>query len=321
MVDQFFLQQLTINGHEVPPALAISMTYIETADMSGPQLLLVLRDGTGTLIDNVGIKKGSVITASLGDPSGLGGVLFNETFTVIKAPAASDQITIMAFSQSVFNMKTPAVTPRYFKDKPPIIVLNTLAPGLKISADCFRRQGTYHLNTGQKPSQLFREIARDHGALLFSCRGALTAKSLTTLAGAKPAITYEVNNPAAEFSFSRFSSINSDDDDHNARYVGYSMTDGYKGAQGEQSGPISMHSIPSQGALNNQNKYLQPKFDAECIGNGQLTPGLVVGVKIFRYDDENRIDESVPAIMIVSRVAHHVDRFSYMCRAVLGVVQ
>lgn len=321
---QLFLQKMVVNGKELPLELVVTFTYIEADDLSGPQMLAVLRDMTGTLIDNLGLREGATCMCTMGDPDGLGGVLFTETFHVVKAPDAQDQIQVMGFAKNVFDMKQPAGRARFFTDRGAATVISALAPGVKLDADCFKRQGTWHLNNGQAPSQLFREIARDHGALLFSCRGKVYARSLTNLSKAGGKLRYEVNNPKAEYAFSRFGKVSSDYEcmqEHNSRPVGYSMTDGYRVAQGERAQPVSLHPVAMQGALNNQNRYLQPLFDAECAGNGALMPGVVLDVVVSRYSDDNPIDESLPHRMIVSRVAHYQDRFSYLCRVVLGVVK
>ncbi|EFH8163184.1 hypothetical protein L6019_RS23505 [Escherichia coli] len=322
-LDQLFLQKMTVNGTEIPPELLVTFAYIETSDLSGPQMHCVLRDMTGTLVDNIGLREGSLCVCSLGDPDGIGGVLFQETFCVVKAPAMHDQVEIMAFSKGVLEMKRPAQKSRFFKDRGAATIISALAPGIKLDADCFKRQGTWHLNNGQTPSELFREITRDHAAMMFNCRGKMQAKSLANIAKGKGAFRYEVNNPKAEYRFSRFANVSSDYEyaaKHNASPVGYSMTDGYRVAQGSQA-PVDLHPVSLQGALNNQHKYLQPLFDAECLGNGALTPGMVLDIVVHRYSDENPIDESLPPQMIIDRVTHYQDRFSYMCRVILGVVK
>ncbi|KIF96483.1 hypothetical protein [Enterobacter cloacae] len=321
---QLFLQKLSINGHDIPLELLVTFAYIEASDLSGPQMIATLRDMTGTLVDNVGLKEGAICVCNMGDPDGLGGVLFQETFHVVRAPAMQDQVTIMAFAKNVFDMKQPAGAARFFNDRGAATVIAALSPGVKLEADCFKRQGTWHLNNGQTPSQLFREIARDHGALLFSCRGKLHAKSLANLGRARGALRYEVNNPKAEYTLSHFANVSSDYEythAHVTRPVGYSMTDGYRVAQGERNQPVSLYPVSIQGALNNQNKYLQPLFDAECAGNGALMPGVVLDVIVNRYSDENPIDESLPPRMIIDRVTHYQDRFSYQCRIILGGVR
>ncbi|CDL83605.1 hypothetical protein [Xenorhabdus szentirmaii] len=149
---------------------------------------------------------------------------------------------------------------------------------------------------GQKPATLIRQIAKDHGALAWTARGKLHLKSMRGLINTKPAFTYEYNNPRAKYRITKLSNLNADfavTAAKHHRYVGYSMTEGYR-SFGEASLPVKVVSDSDLGTLQNRGRVLIPKLDIECTGNPAIQAGTVIQVIIHRYDPDNRIDESLP---------------------------
>lgn len=318
--NQYFLQTIEINGEILPRESITSVAYIEIAKLEAPILLLNVRDMTGYVLDNMRVKAGAVITATLGDPEGEQ-ALFKEDFYVVSAPLNMDTVTITSISTAMRTLLIPTGTPRFFADAEPEKIISTLAKGLKPVTDPFNRLGTYHLNMGQKPATLIRQIAKDHGALVWTARGKLTLKSMTDLIKTKPAFTYEYNNPQAEYRITKMRNINSDfaiTASKQHRYVGYSTTNGYR-SFGDASLPIKLVSDSELGTLQNMGRVLIPKLDIECTGNPAIQAGSIIQVVIHRYDPDNRIDESVPKNMIVERVTQFEERVAYSTRMILGV--
>ncbi|MDC9615487.1 tail length tape measure protein [Xenorhabdus khoisanae] len=318
--NQFFLQTIEINGEVLPRESVTSVAYIEIAKLAAPLLLLNIRDVTGYVLDNMGVKEGAVITVTLGDPGGEQ-ALFKEDFFIVSAPLNMDTVTITSISTSMRTLLIPSGTPRFFADAEPEKIIRTLAKGLKPVTEPFNRLGTYHLNMGQKPATLVRQVAKDHGALAWTARGKIHLKSMSNLIKTKPAFTYEYNNPQAKYRITKLRNLNSDfavTASKQHRYVGYSMTDGYR-SFGDASLPVKMVSDAELGTLQNMGRVLIPKLDIECAGNSAIQAGSVIQVVIHRYDPDNRIDESIPKNMIVERVTQFEERVAYSTRMILGV--
>ncbi|OKP01559.1 hypothetical protein [Xenorhabdus eapokensis] len=318
--NQYFLQSIEINGEVLPRESVISVAYIEMAKLEAPLLLLNIRDVTGYILDNMAVKEGAVITVALGDPEGEQ-ALFKEEFFIVSAPLNMDTVTITSISTAMRTLLIPTGTPHFFVDAEPAKIIRTLTKRLKPVTDPFNRLGTYHLNMGQKPATLIRQVAKDHGGLAWTARGKLHLRTMTDLIKIKPAFTYEYNNPQAKYRITKLRNINADfavTAPKQHRYVGYSMTEGYR-AFGDAFLPVKMVSDAELGTLQNMGRVLIPKLDIECAGNPAIQAGAVIQVIIHRYDSENRIDESVPKNMIVERVTQFEERVAYSTRMILGV--
>lgn len=319
---QLFLQSVKVGDTEIPRSMIARCIYIETADLTGPQLQMEVRDGTGYLTDTLRVKKGTILTCSMGNPQGTGNTSWTDTFEVLKAPDKGDVVTIIAFSQKVKALKERAVAPQFFVKKQPAVVLKALASAFSIDSDSFKKLGTYHLNMGQKPSAVLGQMAQEAGAICWGARGTIHIKSLAVLKNKSAAMTFEANNPKAQYRINRFSKLNDEDTYLHARQyrlMAYSATNGLLTA-GKESWPVKMVSVDDQTALNNLMTCLLPRFDMEVDGNCALTPGMVIKVLVHSYNSTSGLDESVPNTMIVERVIHLEERFNYTNRLILAEV-
>jgi hypothetical protein len=320
--NQLFLQSVKAGDQEIPRSMISRAIYIEFSDLSGPQLELEVRDGTGYLTDTLGITQGTILTCSMGNPQGIGNKSWTDTFEVLKAPDQGDMVRIIAFSKKVKTLKARAVAPQFFVKKQPSVVLAALASSLTVSSDSFKKLGTYHLNMGQKPSAVLSRMAQEAGALCWAARGTIYIKGMAALSNKAADITYEANNPKATYRINRFAKLNDQDSyllHRQYKYMAYSATNGMLTA-GKDTWPVKMVSVDDQTALNNLTMCLLPRFDMEVDGNSALTPGLVVKVLVHTYNTTSGLDESVPTKMIIDRVIHVEDRYNYNCRVILAEV-
>lgn len=320
---QLFLQSVKVGGQEIPRSMMLTCLYIEHCGLTAPQLKIEYKDSTNWIINQLGVKHGSILTVTLGDPNGNGQTQWSDTFFVVKAPAKGDVVTLYAFSESVRLLKVPAVSAQFFVKKQPMTIVQALAKGLDVAADTFTKQGTYHLNVGQKPSAVLQEIARDDGAVVWVARGSIYFRSMAKLAAARPKLTYTANNPTSDgLTITRWRVINNDDQylkDHQFRFMGYDLEGGLITA-GSPKNPVKWVAAQDKIVLSNMCKTLLPKFEMECEGNGALTPGVTVKCLVNSYSTDSGLDESVPQQMIVSKVAHYEDRYTFTSKAELAVV-
>jgi hypothetical protein len=319
-LQQLLLQSVTINGNKVPREWIFASVYIEKASLMAPLLKLEIRDMTGTVIDDWKTKYGSALLAELGDPQG-NNTSFKTPFFVTSATLASDVITVVAVSEEVRRFKLPSPRTQLYTNKTPDSIFKAFIGDLKLMENTQKRSVTYHLNAGDKPSKMLGDMARDKGALCWVCRGQFYFATLDELMRQKPAFTYEANNPQADRTISKMRFINQDyaaTSDNQYRFTGYSMTDGYV-EYGDANLPVRYIADADMETLRNMQKSLIPKIDVEVEGNPAIRPGMLLEILIYRYDQDNRIDESLPRKMIVKNVAHFEDRVGYTTRMILGV--
>lgn len=317
---QFFLQSVKLNDKEIPRSWITSVIYIEKTRLTAPLLELEIHDTNGRLVDELGARYGAKMVAELGDPTGQRGA-FKETFFVTSAPASGDVVRIISLSDDLKRLKTESPRVRLYADRQPGDVMKEHAGNMAIEADAFKKAMTYHLNMGQKPSAVLRQMAEDHGALVWCARGKFCMKDMAKLIKNKAAFTYEANNPQSLFTISKLSIINQDNaatSSRDYRFVGYSMTDGYV-AVGDKSKPVKYISDADIATLTNMARVLVPKLDIEVTGNADITAGMVIAVQIHRYDPDNQVDETLPKNFIVAAAIHHEDRIGYTTRLILGV--
>ncbi|EBC2816830.1 tail length tape measure protein [Salmonella enterica] len=319
-LQQYFLQSVTINDNKVPRDWIFTAVYVEKASLKAPLLKLEIHDITGTIIDDWKAKYGASLVAEMGDPQGNAGT-FKTTFFVTSAMLAGDVVTVIAVSEDVRRFKIPSPRTNLHTNKTPDAIFKVYAGDQQIAGSAMKRAVTYHLNAGEKPSKMFAEMARDKGALCWTCRGQFNFYSLADLIKQQPSFTYEGNNPQAEYTLSKMRLIQQDHAvtaTNQYRFVGYSMTDGYIEC-GDSSLPVRYISDSDMETLRNMQLSLVPKLDIEVAGNPEIKPGMVIEILVYRYDQENRLDESLPRKMIVKNVAHFEDRVGYTTRIILGV--
>lgn len=327
---QLFVQSVKVKKSnseyvEIPRSMMLSCLYLEHAGLTGPQIKIQFKDSTNWIAGFLGVAYGSYLEVTLGDPNGNGQTQWKETFFVLKAPLQSDMVTIFGFSNGVRLLKVPAVKAQFFVNKQPASIINSLISGggLTVVADTFTKQGTYHLNVGQKPSAVLKEIARDDGAMCWVARGAIHFRSMSKLAATSAALTYEANNPQSKnLLMTRWRVVNNDHEylkQHQFRFMGYDMQGGLI-ESGSKDFPIKWVSAQDQQVLSNMSKCMLPRFIMETGGNGALTPGMSIKCLVHSYNTDSGLDESVPPLMVVNRVAHYEDRYTYTSKAELATV-
>lgn len=318
---QYFLQNLVINSTPINREIVMSCAYMELDDMEGPQVEITLRDTTGRLSDNLGIKYGSMMVATLGDPEGAS-ALWQETFFIVEAPARNDLITVIGLSDALRKLHAPSGKAQFFTNQKPADILSALTGGsLTPVADAFNLTGTWHLNNGEEPVSVVRRMAQDNGAIAWVAKNKINVKAINGLLQAGPRFVYETNNPRAPLLITRYQLLNADyaaSSAHDFRYVGFSQTEGQQSAGGDTV-PVKMVGDTDPNVLKNRTIGLIPKLDMEIQGNAGIGVGDVINIKLNRSDDTNTANESIPPYLVVMRVTHLETRFNYRCRVVLGV--
>lgn len=320
----FFVQSIKVGGKLLDKAHVESTSYIEHANMNGSLLLVDVRDEQGKLRDEAGVKKGVEVVASLGDPDD-SGALFQETFVILKAPMKDGVMKICAIQKDMAKLKTPSSKAIFFTNKPTMQSIRTLANGIPVEAGRVNGLCTYHLDAGEAPSGLMREIAKDHACLCYWSRGKLHLKPYSEVFAQSPTITLESNNPKAKNRISFFKWLDHDfasESESVKRYASYSMTEGWLySSNAPEDAPIEIVPNATQSQLNDRSKRVVELMEVELAGYGKYQAGMVVGLRINKMDKDSVLDESAPSKALITRVTHHETAKNYSCVLGLGVLR
>ncbi len=319
----FFVQSITINGKQLDKGKIESTTYIEHVNMNGSLLILEIADESGSMRDENRVKSGGEVVALLGDPDG-SGTLFQEIFTILKAPVSNGRMRICAIQKDMDKLKKPSPKAIFLADKPTLQSVKTLASGIPIEAGRVTGLCTYHLDAGEAPSGLLREIAKDHACLCYWSRGKLHLVPYSEAFQQPPVIMLESHNPKAEHTIAFYKWLDHDfasERQNVKRYSCYSMTEGWQYSAGNDDAPIEFVPNATLSQLNNRLKHIVPLLEVETAGDGALQAGVMVGIRINKMSNENVLDESAPPEILITRVIHHETPNNYMCTLELGVLR
>ncbi|WP_370554250.1 hypothetical protein [Edwardsiella tarda] len=317
-----FVQKVLLAGKELDKSMIQSTSYIEHANMNGSIVMMDISDENGSFRDEHRIRQNTTLELTLGDPDG-SGVLFTERFTVIKAPTSSGQMRIYAVQADMKTLKTPTTTPKFFTQRQPAQIIQMLAKGIPLQIGRVNGLCTYHLDMGETPSALLREVATDHASLCYWSRGKLCLVPYSEAFAQAPILTLEAHNPKAEHTIGTYRWI---DDEHASaekntkRYVSYSMTEGILAGAGAPDAPVEFVPMATPTQLMNRMKHIRPALEIETAGYGALQAGMMVGIRINKMNAENVLDESVPPVMIILNITHHETQKNYTCKLQLGVL-
>jgi len=314
------------DGTELDLSFCKEVTFVETLDLSGPRLILTFDDTFSILRNVMGIKVGDVLTCFLADQMHENALSFTASFQIMSMPVDGNLVTLNCLQKEIADMKIPSVKARLFtKETSSVLgIIKALAPGF-IAYEVieeFALLNSYHLLPGERPSLLLRQMAIEHGAVIYAFRGKLCFRKLSVLYASASAtnIVFQYKNPQADFQIVDYKHINREQliaDRIVRRYSGFSITDGVlsSGTYGDQAPEVT--AAESQAVLDNLSKIAVPVLDITTWGAGHLGPGLPMRFQWnmdVSYQDSME-DASLPTSAIVGTVAHYsAGAENYFCR-------
>lgn len=318
-----FLQKISIDGQGIDMNNVRLLAYTEYSDLSGPTIILELRDEQSIIRDVVGLKTNSIITLEMGDVTGVSNEFFEETFTVLTMPIENGMITIEGFQKECHELKQPSGTPRFFTNMEPSQILAELLPTLKVVCNV-SGVGTYHLNQGKSPSRLIRNMARDFGATCYIARGSIYLIPLSTFNTGDPVVKMGINSPNADTNIDFFNRLSEEAFLKRLvqkNYASWITTKGYINSNTHEEKESVLLAYPTTTEqLANQTLHIQPKIDVVTIGNTKLMPCSTVDIEIVKLGKNSEIDESIDRLMGIQTITHYAKGSAYNNRIVFGVI-
>ncbi|MGB1271364.1 MAG: hypothetical protein ACPG5T_04770 [Endozoicomonas sp.] len=314
-----FIQTVTLQGQLVDPGMLLEATYIETMDLSGPKLILVYRDPFKVIRDDQRLAEESILTVEMGDFNQLDRAQIKSEFRVGSIDEEGDRITVNCTHRTISELKRPAPQARLYAARTPAYILRDLVPEMVIDADPVPVLGDHHLHAGESRTLFLQRMAREHGAVVWGCRGALHFKKVAGLLSPlvpRFELVYEHGNRLAPYQLRSYRNLpgeRSYKEAFDRKLQGWSMTGGPVLSRKHTDAPIRLHSHHNASALDGLTARLVPYIEADSHGNAEIAPGVIIPTVFHRDDAVSVVDESLPVELLVGLVAHHQDESGYRC--------
>lgn len=320
--EDFLLQKVKLikNGAEAgifDLSFLKEVTFVETIDLSGPRLMMTFDDTHSIIRDDMKVKERDVLEIRIADVWERDGIDQTIQFVIWTMPNKGSTVTLNCMQKYVDLLKQPVQDAILFPKKPVETILKRLAPGLKYDVGSFPVLEDYHLLPGERPTRVLRQIAREKASLCFFRRGSVVFRKLTELAEKEAKNIYEYNNPTAKNQIIHFTRENSKaviKDRVERNIVGWDMIKGVVKSGKKITKPPEFVSVFNQSTMNSLSEIPFPAIDFIVAGNGALVPGHIVGLKWNINKIDAPVDESLPARVIISTVAHFYKAQKYLCR-------
>jgi len=319
------LQSASKDGTELDLSFCKEVTFVETLDLSGPRLILKFDDSLSILRNVMKIKVGDALKCTLADLMHENALNFTAGFRIMSMPVDGDLVTINCLQAEIADMKTPSVKAMLFPKEGNTVmgIMKALAPGFvgyEVIED-FALLNAYHLLPGERSSLILRQMAIEHGAVIYAFRGKLCFRKLSALFDAPTTnVVFQYKNPQADFQIVDYKHINREQliaDRVVRRYSGFSLTDGFLSSDKYGDAAPEVTAADTQAIMDNLSTIAVPILDIITWGAGHLGPGLPIKFQWnldVAYQD-SLIDESLPTQALVGSVAHYsAGATNYFCR-------
>ncbi|WP_028325799.1 hypothetical protein [Desulfatirhabdium butyrativorans] len=316
-------------GQEIELSFCRDCAFVETVDLSGPRMILKYDDRFSVLRNHLQVVPGDIIDCTLSADAYESGMLnFKAGFRVMSMPVEGDVVTLNMLQEEIACLKDPVKGARLFSKNAysieDIIKQTQKAAGiseqLPVDGISMSLLNDYHLLPGDRPSLLLRQLAYEHGALIYAFRGKICFKKLSDLYGGTTNITLSYRKPDADFQVVTYRHLNTDklvSDKTQRKYFGWSITDGLIEANQSIDAPMEWCQHDSSQIMDNMTVIAMPILDIVTWGTGRLGPGLSVNFQWYLEASWNDswLDESLPTKAVTGNVTHYTaGAQNYYCR-------
>jgi hypothetical protein len=322
---EFLLAQKIVHkptGEEFDLGYLSECTLIEGMDLSGPKVILRLRDPYLYLQDTLKVSPDDEITITFADAFASDGLDTVMDFTVLSAPVASDMIVINAMCSPVLALKRPTRRSRLYSTGAVERMLSEMFPGVRQEIAKCPISEAYHVLAGERPSLALRQMAREQGGHVFFDRDRVVVARLSELMESEPVLTYYHNDNRQELQVISYQAKSPKfmlQDRIKRRFAAWSITGGWMTSSKNTEAVPDLYGSPSALVLDGINAAPIPVLDCTITGNGQIRAGSVLAVVWGARRVDAPLNEALPEKFVVWSVAHHYSGGKYFSR-VKGVV-
>ncbi|MFH1984785.1 MAG: hypothetical protein ABIL58_23335 [Pseudomonadota bacterium] len=311
-----FVQKIEHEGEGLDLSFLVSLSLVETLDLSGPKLIMRFRDPESILRDDMGVGPGSELRVTYADYWHEEGDEAVDRFTVLTMPDDGDTVTLNCMQADVWDLKKPAVRASMWVRQPVATIIRQCIPARQAVGRFAVRQD-YHVLPGERPAKMLRQLAREIGAHIYYLRGVVYARRLSAMNAAEPLLTLGYNDTRADYPIIHYNRPNAEalfSDAADRRYCGWNMVSGPIWARTLPAAAVEFSSAESAAVLDNLADTLRTDIDLVVSGMGQIRPGVVLELSWNLDRVDQPIDESLPERVVVRAAAHHYQAQKYLTR-------
>lgn len=315
------LQSAKRGSTELDISFCREVSFVETLDLSGPRLILKFDDSYSILRNIMKIKQGDVLTCVINDVMHKSKLNFTGDFQIMSMPVEGEVVTLNCLLKAVADMKIPAVQARLFSKSVSVqTVLAALAQGLSCKSTIPALLSAYHLLPGERPSLVLRQLAIEHGAVVYIDRGLLCLGYAISLETKPTSLTLHYKNPKIDDQILDYTHINSESlvsDRILRKYTGFNIKDGFIQAPRYGNCAPETTSADNIAVMDNLSTIAIPILDIITTGSGEIKPGVSLKFEWnmdVAYKDVLS-DESLPGTAYAGAVVHYsAGASNYFCR-------
>ena len=319
-------------GPYLPVEWLLSASYIETLDLTGPMLILVIQDHFRVAFDDLGATEGGLVTVMFDDVMNEGMSIEHTVLERSFRIATLEQnghglLQLNCIESHIWELMKPANKSRFFVNKPLSQAVEEMT-GLtaKISDDVVVSR--CHLNAGDSVCTTLDRLALEQGCAIWLNRdNELCMTRMATLASASPTIQFRHNDkdPSNQYPIKRYT-LHQQGDLYQMRFCrnfgGWSQIDelGQILPETPPDLPYRYYPIDDPQVLTNLNWLMVPLLELDTRGVGELEPGEPASLIAYRFEPHTPTNDRFPDFGITTKVVHYVSgEQAYLCRVELGV--
>lgn len=300
------------SGQKIMGPEIVEGVYIENMDLSGPKLVIKVKDYGSFLSRDLKLKEYDEFTVAMND----GNASIRGDWTLLKYMGIEGGMgKLFLMSKDLYKMKEIAKTTTVFHRRGLADILSLIAQGLKPILGLFGITNDYHVYAGERPTETLRQIEQEQGAHIWTCRGKFNMKRAAEIFAQSPVMEFEYKgkgsceHPVTDY---KKASNQIETQDSSARsFRGWDETKGR--IKTSPSVPFmkglgrrapTQTSASNSYTLNNAPISIEKAVDFYTPGDLRIEAGKTVKVRWNTGDPANPINTGLPAKMIATCVCH-----------------
>lgn len=304
-------------GQEFDLGYVTEFTFVETMDLSGPKVIMRMRDPLLFHRDNLKLAADDELTITLSDTFAREGMDAEMDFTVLSVPDGSSKLIVNCMASAVLNTKRPVGRSRLFSVGAVANMLGELFPGIKQEIAKCPITEAYHVLAGERPSMALRQMAKEQGGHVFLDRDKIVLKRIDELMARDPDFIYHHNDNREQNQIISYQAKNPKymiKDKLKRCYSGFDITNGWVKSTKNSDAAPERYSSAAGLVLSGINSVPVPVLDCTVTGNGYIRAGSVMGIEWHTARTDAPLNEALPEKVVVWAVSHYYSDMKYFCR-------